>query len=156
MALVELTTFLDAKPDRVWHELQRPQLLFHVAHPILQFTPVEPKVLDETWQAREYLVAMRLCGLVPIGRQVVDISLPPQPGGTRAIRDNGRSAMIRRWDHLITVASEGDGTRYTDRVEIEAGVLTPFIVLFAHWFYRHRQNRWRRLVARDFDYQSTG
>jgi hypothetical protein len=39
-----------------------------------------------------------------------------------------------------------------DTVEVRAGVLTPFIWLFAQLFYRHRQRRWRALVARRFAY----
>jgi hypothetical protein len=34
-----------------------------------------------------------------------------------------------------------------DRVDIRAGLLTPFIWLFAQGFYRWRQYRWGRLLA---------
>jgi hypothetical protein len=36
--------------------------------------------------------------------------------------------------------------RYRDRVEIDAGVLTPLVVAFARWFYGVRQRRWRVLA----------
>ena len=56
--------------------------------------------------------------------------------------------MIRKWDHWITVAPNPDGsTDYRDEVEISAGVLTPFVWIFAQLFYRHRQRRWRGLAA---------
>jgi len=35
---------------------------------------------------------------------------------------------------------------YTDQIDIQAGILTPPIWLFAHIFYRYRQRRWRHLV----------
>jgi len=35
-------------------------------------------------------------------------------------------------------------------VDIEAGLLTPFIWLFSQVFYRHRQRRWQALVKRQF------
>ena len=54
------------------------------------------------------------------------------------------------WDHWIEVAPDGEGTRDTGRVTVEAGLPTPFVALFAHIFYRQR--RWRRLVADGFDY----
>jgi hypothetical protein len=43
-------------------------------------------------------------------------------------------------------------TRYTDQVEIHAGLLTVPAWLFAQAFYLHRQRRLNRLVATDFTY----
>ena len=37
---------------------------------------------------------------------------------------------------------------YRDRIAIEAGFLTPFVGLYARWFYRTRQRRWRALARR--------
>jgi hypothetical protein len=71
------------------------------------------------------------------------------------VRDNGHGDLPRKWDHRITLVPQpGGGTLYTDRVEVGAGVLTPFVWLFAGMFYRHRQRRWRRLVENDFDYEN--
>ena len=58
---------------------------------------------------------------------------------------------VERWDHLITIAPDGPSrTRYRDTVDIEAGLLTPFVWLFAQFFYRHRQRRWRALAQTGF------
>ncbi|APX10378.1 hypothetical protein [Tateyamaria omphalii] len=149
---IELSTFLDAPPDRVWDALHTPRLLSFVAHPILRFDPVEPAQLPERWVDGDYIVRMTWRGVVPLGRQVIRISHPEGAEGVRYIRDNGSSAIIRRWDHLVSVAPEGAGTRYTDRVTIEAGVLTWAVARFARSFYAHRQRRWRQLVAHGFDY----
>lgn len=47
----------------------------------------------------------------------------------KRLRDDGYSAMIRKWDHWITIEPSPDGrTNYRDEVEISAGVLTPFTV----------------------------
>ena len=94
---------------------------------------------------------MRLLGVLPLGWQEIRITRPTPTGETRHLRDAGRGALARRWDHLITVAPAGPGrTRYTDRVEVEAGWLTPAVWAFARLFYAHRQRCWRRLVARGF------
>lgn len=39
-----------------------------------------------------------------------------------------------------------------DRVEVKAGLLTPFIWAYASLFYHYRQHRWRRLVEGGFAY----
>jgi len=37
-------------------------------------------------------------------------------------------------------------------VTIEAGILTPFVWLFARLFYAHRQRRWAALAAKGFSH----
>jgi len=89
-------------------------------------------------------------GLFPIGEQTIGIEYPLEDGRRRILRDNGHGALIKQWDHWIFVEPDGEGTRYTDRVDVDAGLLTPFVSAFARIFYRHRQRRWRRLVQTDF------
>jgi len=38
----------------------------------------------------------------------------------------------------------------TDRVHIDAGMLTPLVAAFARLFYAHRQKRWRALAKNGF------
>lgn len=149
---VELSCLLAAPADRVWEEVNRPRLLLHVARPMIRFAPIDPPRFPERWADGPHLVSMRLGGVLPLGRQVIEVSRPAPRDGARLLLDRGRSASIRRWDHLIAVAPEGDGTRYTDRVEIDAGPRTPLVAAFARRFYAHRQRRWRRLAASGFDY----
>lgn len=94
---------------------------------------------------------MLLLGFIPLGWQNIVIE-KPLPDKAWALRDNGSGGMVSVWDHHIFVAPEGSGTRYTDEVRVEAGLLTPFVVLFTHLLYRYRQYRWRRLVRNGFDY----
>lgn len=152
MRQVKLTTYLDATPDQVWNELRTPRLLTFVAHPVIRFVPVTPARLPDRWEATAYIVKMRLLGFIPLGRQVIELSYPPPQGGVMYIRDNGHSRLVKRWDHLIAIEPEGDGTRYTDLVKVEAGLLTPIVAAFARRFYTHRQRRWAKLVAAGFEY----
>lgn len=65
--------------------------------------------------------------------------------------DRGYSALIRKWHHTITIEPLSKGEcRYNDEVEVEAGLITPVIWIFAHIFYRHRQKRWIDLCANNF------
>jgi len=86
---------------------------------------------------------------LPLGWQEIRVSFPPPPSGGLAIRDDGRGALVARWDHLIEIVPEAAGTRYTDTVTIEAGWRTPFVAVFARVFYAHRQRRWRGLVQQE-------
>lgn len=126
-------------------------MLFHVAAPLIRFTPRGGTPFPDCWQPGEYRAWMWLFGLIPIGWQAVVISEPAPQGKSRFIRDNGYGPLIRRWDHWIEISpGENDTTRYTDRVTIEAGMLTPLIAGFARLFYAHRQRRWRKLARSGF------
>ena len=120
---IEMATHLDAPPYRVWEELKKPRLLLFVSLPMIRFTPVKPEELPERWKEGDYVLRMTFYGVVPFGRQVVGISLPATEGGKRMLRDTGRGTLAKRWEHLISVEPDGEGTRYTDRVGIDAGFL---------------------------------
>ncbi len=149
-----LTTELDCPIGTVWEQVQRPALLEHIAWPLIRFTYREPKLPPPTWVEGRYRVGMWSLGFIPLGGQWVGIEHPQGTAITdrRAVlRDNGSGTLIRKWDHWIFLEDIGGGrTRYTDRVDVGAGILTPFIWLFARVFYAHRQRKWRRLVATDF------
>jgi len=150
-ARVELTTRLDAEPDKVWHHVLTPRPLDHVASPMVKFRYVTPINRSATWPSGKHIVRMQLFGLIPLGRQVIDIEYPPHEGDVRKVRDNGYGPMVRRWDHQIAIAPHpAGGARYTDRVEIDAGLFTPVVAAFARQFYAHRQRRWRSLARGGF------
>jgi hypothetical protein len=151
--LVQLSSTFESSAERVWAEVQTSRLLLHVAAPLVVFTPAGGTPLPATWSPGRYRVWMWLFGLLPMGRQWVGIETVDLPPGHHGIRDNGTGDLVRVWDHLITIAPLGERQcRYTDRVEVKAGVLTPFFWAFARIFYAHRQRRWHALIARDFHY----
>jgi ligand-binding SRPBCC domain-containing protein len=148
---VTLSTTITMPPEEVWRRILTPDLLLQVAAPMVRFRFPDGRVPDRWIEGQRYLVSLAILGVLPFGKQwiVPTIHVDPETAWTKKLRDNGHSALIRRWDHWITVVPDADGnTRYTDDVEVDAGILTPFIWLFAQAFYRHRQRRWRAL-ARD-------
>lgn len=147
-----MTTRLAAPADRVWAELQRPRLLHYVAAGRLQFVPVEPPAFPERWREGEYRVALRGLGRLPLGEQVISIRIRESE---RELHDHGSSPFFRRWEHRISVEPDGPAaSRYTDRIEFDAGVLNPLLLPLVKRFFRHRQRRWRRLVDNGFDYSA--
>jgi len=149
-------TVLEAQVERVWAEVKTPRLLNYVAAPLIVFNLIDPPTAPARWDDGRYLVGMRFLGLMPIGRQWIITSTPrpeEQARGVFHIRDNGVGDIAKVWDHLIVIEAQADGrTSYRDEVEVKAGVLTFGVWLFAHWFYRHRQARWRRLIRKGFHY----
>jgi hypothetical protein len=67
--------------------------------------------------------------------------------GPREIYSNEHGGPVNVWNHRLTFApTADDACRYTDEVEIHAGLSTLPTALFAHAMYRWRQWRWRRLA----------
>ena len=149
---IERTTLLDCRPDEAWERVTTSPLLQHIASPLIKFVPLKGQPFPHDWKPGEYRAWMFLLGFIPLGWQAIVISKPEPEGGKRFIRDNGYSPLITRWDHWIEISPADGGlrTRYTDRVTIDAGFLTPIVAMFARVFYAHRQRRWRALASSDF------
>lgn len=63
------------------------------------------------------------------------------------LRTRERGGLLRAWNHTLRFEPLGDGRcRYTDAVEIDAGVWTRPTAAVAVGLYRWRQRRWRRLA----------
>ena len=102
--------------------------------------------LPERWQQGATVVGRGIVlGVLPLGQHKLFFErVDPQ---TRQIQTRESNRWVRRWDHLISVnEAPGSRTYYRDDIEIQAGPLTPIVWLFAQWFYRHRQHRWRRMA----------
>ncbi len=149
------STTICAPAERVWSELQTPRLLVHVARPFVRFVPVSPPQFPEVWEDAEYEVKVWAFGVVPFGRQTIRTSRSAEDGNVHVLRDRGSGQLVKVWDHIIRVQPAADGTtRYSDAVEVKAGLLTPFVWLFAYFFYWHRQRRWRALARGAFSYHA--
>ncbi len=146
---VRLSTKLPITTEHAVALVAMPALLHYIAAPLLRFAPVDPPALPQQWADGRYRVRVLLVGLLPIGRQWIDVSRQSGSDGSYRMRDNGSGDLARHWDHWITIAPHpAGGCTYTDDVEIEAGLLTPFGWGFARLFYAHRQRRWRALAAK--------
>ncbi|TKW68647.1 MAG: hypothetical protein DI616_01235 [Paracoccus denitrificans] len=59
-------------------------------------------------------------------------------------RETGRGRL--RWRHTMAVTPAGQGSRLTDRIEIEAGILNPAFSLWARRHFRARHLARLRLL----------
>lgn len=152
---VVVGTELACEPRAARREVVTTRLLRFVSAPLIAFEPIDGSSWPEIWRAGTHPMRMRLFGIIPFGEQVIEISFPePTRPDEFLLRDDGSGTVARRWDHRISIrpASRSGWTRYEDHVDVEAGVLTLPVWLFAQVLYRWRQRRWRRLARRDFRY----
>jgi hypothetical protein len=83
-----------------------------------------------------------LFGFLPFSRHHLHIARINESTRTLSSREFG--GLIRVWNHDIEVTAIHESScLYQDRIEIDAGMMTPIVVAYARWFYRMRQRRWR-------------
>lgn len=142
-----ISTLIATNENRMWDELQKTASLMQVASPILIFESRHGRELPAKWEVeKQYKFRIFAFGFVPLGMH--DIIVKRIDRAKKEIFTNESSFLSRTWDHLLRVEKINEKfVRYSDEVEIRAGVLTLFIWLFAHVFYRHRQKKWKVLLA---------
>lgn len=145
MTTVTVTTDLEAPADTVWAAVQTAEAFEHITRGLVSFP-----ALRELGAFREGASAsgpLRMLGL-PFGRY--RITIDEIDHDRRRLRTREGGGLVRSWVHDIEVdhhpAGDTGRCRYTDRIDIDAGWLTPAVAAFAHGFYRIRQRRWRALA----------
>jgi hypothetical protein len=148
MMQVYVESIFDCPAERVWTEVQTSRLLLEIIRPLLRFIPVGGEQFPERWVEAGTVVGRAFAfGVLPLGRHALYFERIDHVRLEIQTRESDR--WIRRWDHLISVRElSGGRTLYSDRIDIDAGRLTPLVWLYARSFYRHRQRRWRRIARR--------
>jgi hypothetical protein len=137
---IRRSTVLAAPADLVWAAVRTPQAFRFVTAGLVDWRPIHGRT--EPWKVGESGTGwLLLAGVVPFSRhriRVVEID-----DEKRLLRSDESGGVIRSWRHDIVVESlDVEQARYTDVVEIDAGLLTPLVAGFAWAFYRLRQRRW--------------
>lgn len=131
----------------MWSELQKVSSLRYVSSPLLMFNPQNGASFPEKWvPGIEYKLKLSLFNTIPLGGHVIKIVTINEAEKTIISNEYGHLAKI--WNHTIKIKRiDENKIEYEDEIEIQAGVLTLFIWLFAQVFYRHRQRRWKRMLG---------
>ena len=144
MATVELSTPLEASADAVWVAVKTPAAFRFVTRRLLAVPVIADR--QDDWHEGETVVGwVFLFGFLPFSRHHLHIARIDDSTRTLSSRESGGAVTV--WDHDIEVTPiDGTTCHYRDRIEIKAGILSPVVVLYARWFYRMRQRRWRALA----------
>ena len=145
---IRIQSVLPCSADAAWNEVVKTRLLLEVAAPLVTFRAADGMTLPEFWPAGGTVYTKpSLFGVFPMGVRAVHFErIDPI---AQEIQTREWDPMIRRWDHLMRFRPLGpDRCRYSDELDIDAGLLTVGVCLFAKWFYRHRQRRWHAVARR--------
>lgn len=144
-----LRAVIACPPDAAWALLTTPAGMRSVAAPLLDFRSLEPGGFPARWPEGSHTVELLAFGVLPVGRQTVDISFERRGDartGTRIVHDTGQAlswplTLTTRWHHRMAVSgTPGGSTLFRDELRFSAGVLTPVLWLgyWVFWQWRLR------------------
>ncbi|RNE67422.1 hypothetical protein [Cryobacterium tepidiphilum] len=161
---VLLKDLLDCDPDSAWRALRSPAVMQEVASPLMRLEPLTAEGFPTIWQPGLYPAARRGLGMLPLGTQMIMLSVSTaQRGNVRILRDTGTGETATggglRWDHRMAVSPDPAGsgrTLYRDQLIFHAGPATLALWpgLWSFWQWRMRQLKqlapgWRHDVGVD-------
>ncbi len=146
MTVVDLSSQLQAPADAVWAAVKTPAAFRAVTRGLISMPMIRER--QDEWREGETVVGwVFLFGFIPFSRHHLHIAKIDEEARTMRSREQG--GLLKRWDHDIIVTPVSPQTcSYRDQIDIDAGVVTPVVVLYARFFYRMRQRRWRELAKR--------
>jgi hypothetical protein len=138
--MIRVATELSMPAEKACELAQKPAVFRHVIWPAFTVGAVP----DRLEVGNEISARLYFFGCIPAWKHRLKlVSVDPC-----AIYSNEYGGPVSTWNHRLTFEPTSESTcRYTDEVEIEAGIATLPTVLVAHLIYRWRQYRWRRLAC---------
>lgn len=102
--------------------------------------------IERPWEVGDEVCGLTLLfGVVPFSKHRLMVESIDDDQQT--IVSDERGGPIRIWRHEIVVTGiDEHRCSYEDRIQIDAGVLTPLVAAYAKVFYRYRQRRWHLLA----------
>jgi hypothetical protein len=145
MKTVHLATELPTDADRVWAAMCHPASFLYVCRGVIGF----PALIGRTEPMRQGEKGtswMWLFHVIPLSQHTIHVTDIDE--STRSIRTREHGGFLRAWNHTLHVEPiSASRCRYSDTVDIDAGILTPAVAKAALAIYAYRQRRWRKLVA---------
>lgn len=142
---VKVSSTFNREPTEIWHLLKRSSTLVYVTRGLIGFRS-SAEEFPQIWQeGKTEHMQILLFGLVRAWHhQIRFVSVSEK---NMQIMTHEAGGMISKWNHQMSVSPVNcHSCLYTDEIEIEAGLLTPMVWLYAQVYYRYRHIRWRYLV----------
>lgn len=143
---VHVETVLPTSADHVWSAMLAPATFLYVCRGLFGFPALAGRTepLRRGERGTGWLMA---CHVIPAYRHTIEVVDVDEASGTIRTREHG--GVLKAWNHTLHVeALQENSCRYSDTVDIDAGVFTGAVVVIANGLFKYRQRRWHKLVRR--------
>jgi len=139
-----ISSTLNNSAEKIWNKLLNIETLIEICKPMVTFkSKINEKEMK--WEInKEYIFKLFIYGFIPFGDHKIIIKKLDKEN--KIILSNEYNKIVKIWNHLIFMENVGENEiKYTDEVEIYAGIFTLFTAIWAKLFYKHRQKKWKRI-----------
>ena len=144
MRTIHVETILPTDADRVWPAMLSPVTFLYVCKGLFSVPALagRSEALRLGERGTGWLFAFHL---IPAYRHTIEIAEVDHAG--RTLRTHEHGGILKAWNHTLHVEPiDEHSSRYSDTVDIDAGIATVCVAALARGIYRYRQRRWRKLV----------
>jgi hypothetical protein len=154
MRTIHVQTELPADADRVWQAMTHAATLSYLCRGVIGFPALAGRT--ERFVAGETGTGwLMLFHVIPLHRHTIHADVVDP--ATRTIRSREHGGVIRTWNHTLHAEPLGERRcRYSDTVEVDAGILTAAVAWIGTALFRYRQRRWRKLVRKHLSARGSG
>ena len=142
-----ITSKLNISANDAWHLVKKSSTLTFVTKGLLSFSDCDH--FPAEWIENKSVISrLKFFGFIPAWNHQIFFQKVSDP--ELEIATDERGGIVSKWRHRIKICSMDKGATclYTDEVEIEAGLFTPVVWLYANLLYRYRQLRWKVLISK--------
>ncbi len=129
----------------MWPRVTSTEFILRMSDPYLRYDMRTPNPAPSHFEhGKRYRMIGKLFGFVPTDTQDVESHVAiKSEGQVREIR-NVSTGFPLRWDHIIRLTANEDGTTtYLDQIDVEAGLLTPAFGSFIRFIFAQRRKNWK-------------
>jgi hypothetical protein len=139
-----ISSTLNNSTEKIWNKLLNIETLIEICKPMATFK-LKINEKEMKWEInKEYIFKLFIYGFIPFGDH--KIILKKLDKENKIILSNEYNKIVKKWNHLIIMENLGENEiKYTDEVEIYAGIFTIFTAIWAKLFYKNRQKKWKRI-----------
>lgn len=146
MKTIHVATELPASAEAVWETMQYPGTFLYVARGLVG-APALAGRATKFVEGEKGTGWMFLFHVIPLSKHTIEVVRIDHE--TMTVRTEEHGGMIRRWRHTLHVEPvDAERSRYSDTVDIDAGLFTGVVARFSLGIYKYRQRRWHRLARK--------
>lgn len=144
---VVVTKSFDCTINEMWQHVQNVSTLVEICKPMARFTSRKGEMPRNWIIGKSYDFNLYLHCVLPVGKHTIMVESMNEQ--TYEIQSREYNTLVPVWNHLIKFESFDDkSVRYTDEIDLYAGILTGFVAWWSSIFYKHRQKRWEEILRK--------
>lgn len=129
--------------NTAWHVVQQSSLLEFVSKGKVKFKPIDNEF--PTYWKEDIIIKTKILiyGFIPFGG-THSIKFIKIDHNNFTLSTEEKNVVAKIWNHGIYMEHVDENRiKYTDKIDLYAGILTGFVVKWVKSFYEHRQKRWK-------------